>query len=480
MADNLTAYPAYTPTTSDFVGAYPSHWAVQRAKVLFRQVDERSEAGIEELLSVSHKTGVTPRSEKNVSMFLAESNAGHKVCRPGDIVVNTMWAWMAAVGVSKDTGLVSPSYAVYRPRKMGQLSDRFVDELLRTPNYRNEFLVRSTGITPSRLRLYPDEFLRIPLPIPPSLEQEAVVHFLDHADRRIGRYVRVKLKLIKLLVEQRQAIIDDAVSQAIAQNVSSEPTGVELVGSVPRIFRRTKLRRLCTSIRDGTHNPPPVVSGAYRLLSVRNIQNDCFATREDDRTMSEGAFAELQRSYTVEEGDVVLALVGATTGKSAVVGPLHNVSVQRSVGVLRPNRELLDSRYLQYVISSSLVQDQIREIMKKYAAQPGIYLDDVSNLQIVYPDLEAQQQIADLISRRIREVDLARANCGRLITLVREYRTRLIADVITGKLDVRAAAAALPQGADEQTGADNEGDIEDLVSELAEDVGEPELEEVEA
>jgi type I restriction enzyme S subunit len=199
MRDGLQPYPSYQSSGSANIGSLPSHWSVQRAKVLLREVDDRSMAGDEKLLSVSHKTGVTPRREKNVSMFLADSNMGHKLCRPGDIVVNTMWAWMAAVGVSKDVGLVSPSYGVYRPVVPGLLHDRYLDELLRTPNYRDEFLVRSTGITSSRLRLYPDEFLKIHLPLPPPDEQAAIVRFLDHAGQRIRRYISAKQQLIRLL-----------------------------------------------------------------------------------------------------------------------------------------------------------------------------------------------------------------------------------------------------------------------------------------
>jgi type I restriction enzyme S subunit len=97
----------------------PAAWEIHRAKYSFREADDRSEQGNEELLSVSHKTGVTPRSQKNITMFMAESYEGHKVCRPGDIVVNTMWAWMAAIGVSRHVGIVSPAYGIYRPASDG-------------------------------------------------------------------------------------------------------------------------------------------------------------------------------------------------------------------------------------------------------------------------------------------------------------------------------------------------------------------------
>ena len=113
-------------------------------------------------MSVSHKTGVTPRKQ-SVTMFLAESNVGYKVCRPGDIAINTMWAYMAALGVSRQIGLVSPSYGVYRPLEDETFNSDYVDELLRTEGYMSEYLCRSRGITSSRLRLYPDSFLSIPL-----------------------------------------------------------------------------------------------------------------------------------------------------------------------------------------------------------------------------------------------------------------------------------------------------------------------------
>ncbi len=109
----------------------PAHWKVLRAKYVFREVDERSTTGTEELLSVSHITGVTPRSEKQITMFKASSYVGHKLCKPGDLVINTMWAWMAALGVSKHMGIISPSCAVYRPRNPEQLVGEYIDHLER-------------------------------------------------------------------------------------------------------------------------------------------------------------------------------------------------------------------------------------------------------------------------------------------------------------------------------------------------------------
>src|ERR1700680_2224022 len=113
MIADLKPFVEQKESGLDWLGTIPRHWQIRRAKFLFREVDERSATGKEELLSVSHLTGVTPRSQKNITMFLAKSNVGHKICRPGDAVINTMWAWMGALGVSKRAGIVSPAYAVY-------------------------------------------------------------------------------------------------------------------------------------------------------------------------------------------------------------------------------------------------------------------------------------------------------------------------------------------------------------------------------
>jgi type I restriction enzyme S subunit len=99
----------------DWLGQIPAHWQTENTRWLFKEIDDRSEDGSEELLTVSHLTGVTKRSEKDVNMFLAESNEGYKRCRAGDLVINTLWAWMGAMGVTPHDGIVSPAYNVYRP-----------------------------------------------------------------------------------------------------------------------------------------------------------------------------------------------------------------------------------------------------------------------------------------------------------------------------------------------------------------------------
>ncbi len=199
------------PSGIDWLGDIPAHWEVRRAKYFYAEVDERSSTGVEELMSVSHKTGVTPR-KSSVTMFKAESNVGYKICRPGDIAINTMWAYMAALGVVWQVGVVSPSYGVYRPRSGSSLNPSYIDPLLRTETYKAEYLRRSTGITSSRIRLYPDQFLNIPLLCPPLAEQAAIARHLYKATADIDAAMENARRQVELLREYRARLIADVVT----------------------------------------------------------------------------------------------------------------------------------------------------------------------------------------------------------------------------------------------------------------------------
>ena len=199
------------PSRVEWLGDVPEHWEVRRAKFFYRESDERSRTGVEELMSVSHITGVTPR-KKSVTMFMAESNMGYKLCRPGDIVINTMWAYMAALGVARQNGLVSPSYGVYRPLSDDHMDHIYIDSLLRTEAYKANYTIRSTGITGSRLRLYAESFLDVPLLCPPITEQNSIVEHLGQVTAATDAAITRASRQIELIEEYRTRLIADLVT----------------------------------------------------------------------------------------------------------------------------------------------------------------------------------------------------------------------------------------------------------------------------
>ena len=195
----------------EWISEIPANWTVKRGKQLFSETNERSETGSEELLTVSHITGVTPRSQKTVNMFMSESLVGYKICHNGDLAANTMWMWQGAIGVSKFHGVISPSYNTYR-QKANDYYFEYLDYLLRIRPLIDAYTIHSTGITLSRLRLYPDSFLSLYFIVPPITEQKEIADFLDAKCAEIDGLIAKKEQLVKELESYKKSLIYEVVT----------------------------------------------------------------------------------------------------------------------------------------------------------------------------------------------------------------------------------------------------------------------------
>ncbi|MDQ6967882.1 MAG: restriction endonuclease subunit S [Mariprofundaceae bacterium] len=199
----------------EWIGEIPAHWLAKRAKYLFREIDERSVSGEEELLSVSHMTGVTPRSEKKVSMFMAEDYTGSKTCQEGDLVFNIMWAWMGALGVSGRFGIVSSSYGVFRQLKVNTFNNNYLEYLLKTTGYIEHYNKVSTGLHSSRLRFYAHMFFDMELGYPSKQEQDEIVEHIKNQSRKIDQAIDLQQQQIVKLKEYKSTLINSAVTGKI-------------------------------------------------------------------------------------------------------------------------------------------------------------------------------------------------------------------------------------------------------------------------
>lgn len=194
-----------------WIGEIPAHWEIKRGKVLFEESDARSADGSEELLTVSQYTGITPRSQKSVNMFEALTLEGYKLCDVGDIAANTMWLWAGAIGVSAYSGVISPSYNVYR-QKAENFVPSYLDCLLRAPMLVQEYASRSTGIRASRLRLYPKDFLDIMFPVPPVDEQQDIMSVLSEKFAAVDKLIAIKKSKIEKLEQYKKSLIYEYVT----------------------------------------------------------------------------------------------------------------------------------------------------------------------------------------------------------------------------------------------------------------------------
>lgn len=467
MIAGLKPYPQYQHTGHDWLGSLPSHWELQRAKRLFREVDERSRTGKEELLSVSHLTGVTPRRLKNVTMFMAESNVGHKVCRPGDLVINTLWAWMAALGVARHTGIVSPAYGVYRPTEGSGILPAYADHLLRTSIYAAEYQRRSTGVNSSRLRLYPEQFLRIPVMVPPLDEQVDIVRFLDWANGRLERAIRAKRKVIALLMEQKQGIVRHAITHGLDSSVPLKPSGFPWIEPIPKHWEVLALKRVLKRLIDCEHKTAPLVDESpYRVVRTTAVRQGGLQSRGTYCT-SAAAFRAWTRRGQPEAGDVIFTRE-APAGEACIVPEGARVCLGQRTVLMKPNKQRLNSQLLVHLIYGG--PPRVSITLATQGSTVGHFnMSDIGALMILLPPRAEQDEIVSAIEERTSGLDQTIARLEREIELLREYRTRLVADVVTGKLDVREAVASLPD--DVQAGIDtvstDEADDPELIDEEA-------------
>ena len=231
MIVDLQPYPRVKPSGVPWLTEIPAEWDIRRNGRLFTQ---RNEIGFPELpiLEVSLKSGVRVRNfDTTLRKQIMNDRAGYKRALRGDIAYNMMRMWQGAVGVAPVDGSISPAYVVARPLP-GTVPNYFA-YLYRTHAYMAEVDNYSRGIVKDRNRLYWEQFKQIATPCPPPAEQAAIVRFLDHTGRRIRRYTRAKQKLIKLLEEQKQAIIHRAVTRGLDPNVRVRPSGVNWLEDVP-------------------------------------------------------------------------------------------------------------------------------------------------------------------------------------------------------------------------------------------------------
>ncbi|MBU0589174.1 MAG: restriction endonuclease subunit S [Gammaproteobacteria bacterium] len=427
------AYQSYRTAKMQWLPPVPEHWDEQRAKVFFREVDERSRTGEEELLSVSHLTGVTPRSQKNVTMFKAASYVGSKLCRPGDIVINTLWAWMAALGASRHVGIVSPAYGVYRPHRADSFNPAYLDYLLRTRAYVAEYIGRSTGIRSSRLRLYPNQFLDIALIQPPRTEQDQMVAYLRAQDVHIARLIKAKRDLIAVLNEQKLRIIDHNVTRGLDASVALKPSGIEWLGDVPKHWAVKPLKRW-VQLNASTLGEKTDPDFEFRYLDIGSVKTGRLA-KELERLRFENAPSRARR--VLQRGDTIISTVRTYLKAIWYVNEeADDLIASTGFAVMTPGKDV-EPEYLGYVIQSTGFVNRVTA-NSIGIAYPAIAETVLGRFPVVMPStLEEQQAILAYIKAESAPLDQAIEQALTEIKLIREYRDRQIADVVTGQVDVR-------------------------------------------
>lgn len=475
MIADLKPYPAMKDSGVPWLGRVPAHWETERAKWLFRKMN-RPVRDSDEVVTCFRDGTVTLRKNRRVRGFTESlKEIGYQGIRRGDLVIHAMDAFAGAIGVADADGKGTPVYSVCEP---GPTADSHYYAYAVREMARSQWIQSlAKGIRERSTDFRFEGFGSQPVPLPPIAEQAAIVRFLDHADRRIRRYIGAKQKLIKLLEEQKQAIMHRAVTRGLDPNVRLKPSGMELLGDLPEHWEVLTLRRVITRAVDGPHHSPRYLDSGIPFLSARNIKADRWSLG-DAKYISEADYAEFSKRVVPELGDV-LYTKGGTTGVARAVDLRFRFQVWVHVAVLKVKRNKLLPEYLALVLNSPRCYEQA-QLFTRGATNQDLGLGRMKGIVFALPPLSEQEELLRAIEERTGGLNDAAEKARREIELLREYRVRLIADVVTGKLDVREAAARLPQEAEELEPLDEAEALGEAEGESAADDLDPTPEEAKA
>jgi len=446
MTPTLKPYPEMIDSGVEWLGALPKHWRVVPNRALFEEVREDNHPDAT-MLSVTIGRGVVRQqsllaeSAKKDSSNQDKSN--YKFVRPGDIAYNKMRAWQGAVGVSDHFGIISPAYVVQRPR--GGLS-RYFHYLLRTPSFAKEAERWSYGITSDMWSLRPRHFKMIYGCFPPINEQTAIINCLNYVDTHVRRYGRTKQKLIALLEEKKNSIVQDAVTRGLDSRACIKPSGVEWLVDIPAHWAVRRLRNVCTmkvSNVDKHHKDDEL---PVRLCNYVDVyKND--RIHPDLKFMCGTATRDEIDRFRLQHGDVLITKDSESwndIGVPALVqGSHYDLLSGYHLAILRPLSNQLNSAYLFHALQTTVVSHQLH-VAANGVTRYGLSHNAIKSVWIPVPPITEQVAIASFLDRVTAAIDKVIESIKEQIDLLSEYRTRFIVDVVTGKIDVRKTVIYTP------------------------------------
>lgn len=399
----MKTYPTYKDSGVDWLGKIPKDWKTKRSKFLWTEITNLSEEGNEQLLSVSQYDGVKTNENESRS----ENLIGYKKVSKDNLVTNIMLAWLGGLGISNFNGVVSPAYSIYKASN--EISPRFAHYLYRTKIYLDEFARRSSGVVPSRWRMYTDDFGEVRTILPPKPEQQAIANFLDETCRKLDTVVAQKEKMIALLKERKQALIQKAVTRGLNENVPMKDSGVDWIGDIPENWEVKALKFICN------------------LKSGEFISSEDF--KEDGYPVYGGnGFRAYSETYTNQGFYALIGRQGALCGNvNYARGKFY--ATEHAVVVYPINGE--DTLWLGETIKTANFNR-----LSQSAAQPGIAVGIIKNERFPYPPLPEQKKIADYIEAQSQKIDQAVRQQEQTIVKLKEYKASLIDSCVLGKIKV--------------------------------------------
>lgn len=418
--DNYTLYPTL------WNSSFPSHWKVLPLYALAKEKSICNCTDLE-LLSVYLDAGVIPFSKKAERRTNVTSSdlSKYQHVDYGDFVLNNQQAWRGSVGVSFYTGIVSPAYIVLTMNN--KLDSRFANYILRSTIMVDQYLINSNGIGSIQRNIHWAELKRISVPVPPNDEQDQIVRFLDWKVSEINRLINIKKKEILRLEELKKAVVSHAVTRGLDSSVQMKDSGVNWLGKIPAHWNINKLRQLLHPV--SIKNRPDLP-----LLSVVREQGVIIRDVEDKEANHNFIPDDLSNYKMVCKGQFAMNKMKAWQG---------SYGISPYTGIVSPAYFIFDIdfenlEYFHYAIRSKVYvnffaqsSDGIR------VGQWDLQMDKMKEIPFFVPPAEEQKAIVNYIKAAIQQYEEAISKLTEQIEHLHELKSRLISDVVTGKIDVR-------------------------------------------
>lgn len=420
-------YSAYKDSGVEWLGKIPEHWEIGKLGTLLKPVSIKNRPDLP-LLSITREAGVIERNIEDDSEnhnFIPDDLSGYKVLNEGQFGMNKMKAWQGSYGIAPMTGIVSPAYYVFDFNS--SINPRFFHLAIRSKNYVAFFGQASDGVRVGQWDLSKTRMKEIPFFIPPLPEQTAIAAFLDDKTAKIDRAIAQKEKMITLLKERKQIIIQNAVTKGLDPNAKMKDSGVEWIGEIPEGWEVKRLKFLLTELNIRSE------TGSEELLSLSKYSGVIPKSSLEERA---GGAESLVGYKIVKENHLVINKMQAVNGLIAVAKISGITSPDYSIYFIK-DESVLNINYLcQLILQPQYLAEFKRRVTGVMEGFIRLYTDDLYDVTISLPPIQEQTAIVAHIETQSTKIDKAIKLQEQQIEKLKELKSTLIDSAVTGKIKV--------------------------------------------
>ena len=427
----MRRYESYKDSGVEWLGEVPSHWEISSLGKILLSVSEKNRPDLP-LLSITRELGVIERDTEDQDSnhnFIPDDLSNYKILKKGQFGMNKMKAWQGSYGVSDFTGIVSPAYYIFDFIK--SINPQFFHWAIRSKIYVSFFGSASDGVRIGQWDLSKSRMKSIPFIIPSNDEQQKIAQFLEDKTAKIDQAVNLAEKQIALLKEHKQILIQNAVTRGLNPDVPLKDSDVEWIGQVPEHWDVKKITHIFPNIGSGTtpnSSDPSFYEGNINWLQTGDLTDGYIY--KTSKTITHKALQAYSTLKIYPKNSLVIAMYGATIGK---VGLLQIETTTNQACCVLSSALNIEMKYIFYLfqgIKESLVA------MSYGGGQPNISQEKIKSLKLPFPNASEQEQIADYLDKQTAKIDQAIALKTAHIEKLKEYKSVLINDVVTGKVRV--------------------------------------------